>query len=117
MRIASFELVDVGPLKRISVHDMADIVVFAGPNGVGKTHISSALIRFAQNPGASPNVHMTIEARSGMIPKNLFVIALLKWSRPSRKAACRFGLLASTQTLAAGIQRRKVRYRNTPFSG
>ncbi|MCK1297606.1 AAA family ATPase [Bradyrhizobium sp. 24] len=41
---------------------MADIVVFAGPNGVGKTHISSALIRFGQNPGASPNVRMTIEA-------------------------------------------------------
>ncbi|MET3336667.1 hypothetical protein ABIF61_005191 [Bradyrhizobium japonicum] len=62
MRITSFELVNVGPLKRISVRGMADIVVFAGPNGVGKTHISSALIGFAQNPGASPNVHMTVEA-------------------------------------------------------
>ncbi len=62
MRIASFELVDVGPLKRIIVRDMADIVVFAGPNGVGKTHISSALIAFAKNPGTSPHVHLTIEA-------------------------------------------------------
>jgi hypothetical protein len=62
MRITSFELTDVGPLKRISVQDMADVVVFAGPNGVGKTHINTALIAFAQNPGSFANVHMRIEA-------------------------------------------------------
>jgi hypothetical protein len=62
MRITSFEITGIGPLKRILVRDMADVVVFAGPNGVGKTHISSALIDFARNPGAFANVRMTIEA-------------------------------------------------------
>lgn len=62
MRITSFELDDVGPLKRLSVDEMADVVVFAGPNGVGKTHINRALIDFAQNPGAFANIRLRLEA-------------------------------------------------------
>jgi energy-coupling factor transporter ATP-binding protein EcfA2 len=62
MRITSFEISDVGPIKRISVQDMADVVVFAGPNGVGKTQLNAALITFAQNPGSFTNVNMRIEA-------------------------------------------------------
>jgi hypothetical protein len=62
MRITSFEITDVGPIKRISVQDMADVVVFAGPNGVGKTQLNAALIAFAQNPGSFTNVNMRIEA-------------------------------------------------------
>ncbi len=62
MRIISFEITNSGPLKHVLVEDMADVVVLAGPNGVGKTHINTALINCAQNPGAAANVHMIIEA-------------------------------------------------------
>lgn len=63
MRIRSFEIKAAGPLKLVSVTDLADVVVFAGPNGVGKTHINNSLIQCAQNPrDNAPRISMVIEA-------------------------------------------------------
>lgn len=62
MRIKSFGMKGAGPLKLVQVDDLANVVVFAGPNGVGKTHINSTLIQCAQNPGATSAVWMEIQA-------------------------------------------------------
>lgn len=62
MRLRSFEITNVGPIKRVHVADMADVVVFAGPNGVGKTHILTALINCARNPRDPKRTWLEIEA-------------------------------------------------------
>ncbi len=62
MRIKSFGIKGAGPIKLVEVNELANVVVFAGPNGVGKTHINSTLIQCAQNPGATQAVWMQIEA-------------------------------------------------------
>lgn len=62
MRIRSFAIQKVGPLKLVKVADLADVVVFAGPNGVGKTHINNALIQCARNPTDVSKIWMEIEA-------------------------------------------------------
>jgi ABC-type cobalamin/Fe3+-siderophores transport system ATPase subunit/molybdopterin converting factor small subunit len=38
------------------------VVVFAGPNGVGKTNINNALLQLARNPAPNTNIWMTVEA-------------------------------------------------------
>jgi hypothetical protein len=62
MRISAFEISQVGPLTRVTVSDLANVVVFAGPNGVGKTHINNAIIQCAQNPTPQANTWLVVEA-------------------------------------------------------
>ena len=61
MRVRSFEVKNVGPLSLVSVSELSNVVVLAGPNGVGKTQIDNALLQLAQNPIPSP-IWMTVEA-------------------------------------------------------
>jgi energy-coupling factor transporter ATP-binding protein EcfA2 len=61
MRVRSFEVKNVGPLQLVSVADLSNVVVLAGPNGVGKTQIDNALLQLARNPTPSP-IWMTVEA-------------------------------------------------------
>ena len=37
MKIARYSVVNLAPIKRFEVDGLMDVVVFAGPNGVGKT--------------------------------------------------------------------------------
>lgn len=62
MRLSSFEVRNTGPLKLVSVTDLSDVVVFAGPNGVGKTNINNALLNLARNPAPNPNIWIIVEA-------------------------------------------------------
>ena len=62
MRIKSFQIRAVAPIQLVQVEDVADIVVFAGPNGVGKTSIGTALLNLARNPAVNTNVWMIVEA-------------------------------------------------------
>lgn len=62
MRLHSFEVRETGPLKLVSVSDLSDVVVFAGPNGVGKTNINNALLQLARNPTSNPNTWIIVEA-------------------------------------------------------
>ena len=62
MRIKTFEIKNVGPIKQVFVEGLADVVVFAGPNGVGKTHINTALITCARDPQHVRATWMIIEA-------------------------------------------------------
>jgi energy-coupling factor transporter ATP-binding protein EcfA2 len=62
VRLKAFELREVGPIRHVAVSDLADVVVFAGPNGVGKTNILNALLGLARNPHPNPNAWMVVEA-------------------------------------------------------
>jgi predicted ATPase len=62
MRIRSFEVKKVGPIKLVNVDELADVVVIAGPNGVGKTNIGNAILQLARNPIPNPNTSFMIEA-------------------------------------------------------
>jgi AAA domain, putative AbiEii toxin, Type IV TA system len=62
MRIRSFEIRKTGPLELVSVSSLANTVVLAGPNGVGKTQIDNALLELAKNPVPNPNTWMIVEA-------------------------------------------------------
>jgi predicted ATPase len=49
------------PVKQFNVEDLSDLVVIAGPNGVGKTRLVSGLLAHFRNT-AQHNVHFQIEA-------------------------------------------------------
>ena len=64
MRLKSFEIRGLPGLNHVEAHDLSDVVVFAGPNGVGKTRLLAALIDFFRNPIPRDNFKLTIEATS-----------------------------------------------------
>lgn len=47
---------DAMPVRRFEVSDLADTVVIAGPNGVGKTRLIEAIVEALRNPGAGGSV-------------------------------------------------------------
>lgn len=63
MRISSIRADNVLPIELFAVEDISDIVVIAGPNGVGKTRLVSALITYFQNLNGT-NVRFKIQATS-----------------------------------------------------
>lgn len=62
MRIKSFQVRKTGPLKLVHVSDLANVVVLAGPNGVGKTNITTAILQLARFPQPSGSCQMVVEA-------------------------------------------------------
>jgi len=62
MKLKSYKLQLTPPIQQFEISDLADIVVLAGPNGVGKTSLLTNLMLLFQNPGAYPNVVAEIEA-------------------------------------------------------
>lgn len=62
MRISAFEVRNIGPIKLVSVDGLSDVVVLAGPNGVGKTSINAALLQTAQAPQSQNGAWMIVEA-------------------------------------------------------
>jgi hypothetical protein len=64
MRIKSFQIRSFGPIEVVHVEDLADVVVFAGPNGVGKTSTNTALLNLARNAQPSADTWMIVEATS-----------------------------------------------------
>ena len=61
MRIRSINASNVLPVKQFQVGDLSDLVVIAGPNGVGKTRLVSGLLAHFRNKG-SQQVSFEIEA-------------------------------------------------------
>ncbi len=70
MRLRAIHAANVNPVKLFSIQDLSDIVVFAGPNGVGKTRLVETTLAAFQNPnsyraaGPQPNLRLIIEATS-----------------------------------------------------
>jgi ABC-type cobalamin/Fe3+-siderophores transport system ATPase subunit len=61
MRIKAINVENILPVKKFQVDNLADLVVIAGPNGVGKTRLITGLLKFFQNCNGS-NPSFIIEA-------------------------------------------------------
>ncbi len=55
MKLVSYKIHGFPPLSQFEVTELSDIVVLAGPNGVGKTNLLTSLLGAFQNPGAMPS--------------------------------------------------------------
>lgn len=64
MRIKDLSIRDAAPVASFSVRELGDVVVIAGPNGVGKTRLLERLVNHLRNLEPHPNVRGTIEATS-----------------------------------------------------
>lgn len=60
MRIREIAVSGVPPVRRFEVAGLSDTVVLAGANGVGKTRLVEALIKYMSNP-SSANMRIVIE--------------------------------------------------------
>lgn len=63
MRIARIVAEDIAPVKRFEIDGVSDLIVIAGPNGVGKTRLVNGLLGFFRNSRGS-NPSFVIEATS-----------------------------------------------------
>ena len=61
MRIERIHVLDIPPIKNFSVDNLGDVVVLAGPNGVGKSRLLQGIVEFFQNPLQSLFTHRGIE--------------------------------------------------------
>ena len=64
MRLQGVEMRDTPPVARFDVSDLADVIVLAGPNGVGKTRLTQALVNAFRNPGSQPNIRLIVQPTS-----------------------------------------------------
>ncbi len=96
MRINSITAQDVMPVRRFAVSNLSDVVVLAGPNGVGKTRLITAMLAAFQNPG-SPTVRFVIDATSNS-EKEKWQATSLDTSKP-----------ADAQKLAITLQQNRKR--------
>lgn len=62
MRFRDIDATDILPIKRFHVANLADVVVLAGRNGVGKTRLVDAIIQSLSKPGQSQSICLTVEA-------------------------------------------------------
>lgn len=62
MRITKIHAIEVLPVRHFSVDRLSDVVVIAGPNGVGKSRLIEGLLQKFQNLNSYPNIQMTLEA-------------------------------------------------------
>lgn len=53
MRIKAIRARNISPVKVFEVESLSDVVVIAGPNGVGKTRLVNALLAYFQNLSVS----------------------------------------------------------------
>ena len=61
MRIKELHAQNIPPVELLNVDNLSDLVVIAGPNGIGKTRLVSAFIAYFQNL-TDTSVKFTIEA-------------------------------------------------------
>ena len=56
MRLESIRIKDQPPVRLFEVHALSNIVVIAGPNGVGKTRLMNGILNLLRNPGTNPHL-------------------------------------------------------------
>lgn len=61
MNITSITVKDVPPVNFFQVDSLANVVVLAGPNGVGKTRLVQAVLAHLQNVQSQSNISVVIE--------------------------------------------------------
>ena len=61
MRIKKILAKDILPVKLFEVDNLSDLVVIAGPNGVGKTRLISGILQYMQNfNGTNPSFNPVV---------------------------------------------------------
>ncbi len=97
MRIAAIEAQDVPPVRLFSAEKLSDVVVLAGPNGVGKTRLLQSLIQLFRSPTGQRNIRLSIEATSES--------ERAAWGQPSLDTSQPDDARRLTQTLQATRRR------------
>jgi predicted ABC-type ATPase len=64
VKTESIKIENHPPITRLEVFNLSDLVVFAGPNGIGKTRLVSLLLDKFRTPAAIANAQMVIRATS-----------------------------------------------------
>ncbi len=82
MRIKTINATNVLPVKSFSAENLSDVVVLAGPNGVGKTRLIDGLLQFFHNPKPQANIRLLIEGSNSSLDKQTYG-AILKDKFPS----------------------------------
>jgi predicted ATPase len=62
MKLVSYKIHGFPPIDQFEVSELSDIVVLAGPNGVGKTKLLRSLLEVFQNPGGMPSAIAVVQA-------------------------------------------------------
>jgi ABC-type hemin transport system ATPase subunit len=62
VRLTEVRINDAPPVRKFDVTGLGEIVVLAGPNGVGKTRLITHLINYLRSPGPQWNTRAIIEA-------------------------------------------------------
>lgn len=62
MKLVSFSVTGAKPIQNFSIDGLSNTIVFAGPNGVGKTTLMNQLLSLMQNPGGVPTTTATVQA-------------------------------------------------------
>jgi len=62
VKLVEFYLSKTPPIQLVDVKDLSEVVVVAGPNGVGKTRAITALLGVFQNPNPTPNARLKLQA-------------------------------------------------------
>ena len=62
MKLLELRAADVIPIKLAHIQNMTDVVVLAGPNGVGKTRLIATLLQNIQNLATNQNFFIRVEA-------------------------------------------------------
>src|SRR5947209_3897673 len=64
MRLTSISVRNSPPVTRFDVATLSDVVVIAGPNGVGKTRLTQRIIDQLRSGQPNPDIHLAISATS-----------------------------------------------------
>ena len=64
MRIKALSIQNALPIQRFEAKDLSDVVVLAGPNGVGKTRLIETILGHLRGASTNPDISGVIEATS-----------------------------------------------------
>jgi hypothetical protein len=62
MRLIEIQARNIQPIRLAHIENISDVVVFAGPNGVGKTRLVNGLLDFIQNSRTDENFFIRVQA-------------------------------------------------------
>src|SRR6266550_2727288 len=64
MRILEVRVTNSPPIANVAMENLSDVVVLAGPNGVGKTNLLNLLLGAFRNPGSDQRTNLVVESTS-----------------------------------------------------